>query len=134
MPLQTTLADAWPQAAAQTKTGMPARDFLPVSEELLKEVARRIVGALDPEQVILFGSYAGGTPDADSDVDLLVIMETDLPPAQRALAVCRLLRPRPFPVDIVVKTPAEIDAALATRDPFVSAIVDTGRVLYARPE
>lgn len=132
MTVVKTLSEAWPQARLQPHDQTPDRDFLPVSDALLAEVVRRIVVALDPEQVILFGSYAYGEPHVDSDVDLLVIMETDLPPAQRALAVCRQLRPRPFPVDILVKTPAEVAAAHADHEPFITTIVELGRVLYAR--
>jgi len=51
---------------------------VPVSQQL-PEAVRRIVETLHPEKIILFGSYARGNPTSDSDVDLLVIMETDLP-------------------------------------------------------
>jgi predicted nucleotidyltransferase len=74
--------------------------FQPVTDELLKEVTERIVEALAPEQVILFGSYADGKPTPDSDVDLLIVMETEKRPSQRRQAVSRLFRDRPFPMDI----------------------------------
>ena len=92
------------------------------------------VAALHPEKVILFGSYAYGTPSDHSDVDLLVILETDARPADRYLAVSRLIRPRPFPLDILVKTPDEITQALAKGDGFIREIVTQGRVLYARSD
>jgi hypothetical protein len=65
-------------------------------------------------------------------VDLLVIMETGGRPADRYLAVSRLLRPRPFPLDILVKTPTEIAQALEKKDFFIREIVTRGRVLYER--
>jgi len=102
--------------------------------EILAEIVRRIVTALHPERVILFGSYAYGKPSDHSDVDLLVILETDARPADRYLAVSRLIRPRPFPLDIVVKTPDEITQALVKGDNFISEIVTQGRVLYARSD
>jgi len=74
----------------------------PVAEALPKAV-RRIVEALQPEKIILFGSYAYGRPTADSDVDLLIVMETSASASERYLAVSRLVRPRPFPVDTQVK-------------------------------
>jgi predicted nucleotidyltransferase len=68
----------------------------------------RIARELQPEKIILFGSYAYGKPSADSDVDLLVIMETDKRRSARSWQVARLLIPRSFPVDILVRTPAQI--------------------------
>lgn len=103
----------------------------PVSKSLFDAVAR-IVGELHPYKVVLFGSYAYGTPTPDSDVDLLVIMDTTEPPTQRYLAVSRLLRPRPFPVDILVKTPQEIAEALESGDFFIAEILTQGKILYER--
>jgi predicted nucleotidyltransferase len=105
-----------------------------VTEEILAEIVRRIVTTLHPERVILFGSYAYGTPSDHSDVDFLVILETDARPADRYLAVSRLIRPRPFPLDFVVKTPDEITQALVKGDSFICEIVTQGRVLYARSD
>ncbi len=114
--------------------GVQPPGFEPVTEEALKEIVCRITSGLKPEKIILFGSYVYGTPSADSDVDLLVIMETDARPADRYLAVSRLLRPRPFPLDILVKTPQEIAQALAKGDFFIREIITKGRVLYERPD
>lgn len=83
---------------------------------------------------MLFGSYAYGTPTADSDVDLLVILDTDVPRRERAWLVSRLLIPRPFPVDLLVKTPDEIARALSGRDFFIQEIMARGKVLYERPQ
>ena len=85
-----------------------------------------------PEQIVLFGSYAYGRPTPDSDVDLLVVMDTDAPATERFLAVSRLLRPRPFPVDILVRTPQEYRAALEKGDSFITEIMTQGKVLYER--
>ena len=108
---------------------IPTGQTVAVSETL-PLATERIVSGLRPEKIILFGSYAYGTPTPDSDVDLLVVMETSATNTQRHLAVCRLLRPRPFPVDILVKTPQEIGAALQAGDFFIKEIVSQGRVLY----
>jgi predicted nucleotidyltransferase len=103
----------------------------PVSKTL-PEAVQRIVETLNPEKIILFGSYAEGTPSEDSDVDLLVIMETDASSKDRSWAVSRLLLPRPFPVDILVKTPQEIDRALQKGDFFIKDVISRGKVLYER--
>ncbi|MBM4424748.1 MAG: nucleotidyltransferase domain-containing protein [Chloroflexi bacterium] len=104
---------------------------LPVSESLPAAV-RRIVRHLRPDKIILFGSYAYGKPTPDSDVDLLVVMRTRLKRANRTWAISRLLLPRPFPVDILVRTPKEVEHALAKGDFFIEEITEQGRVLYER--
>jgi uncharacterized protein len=108
-------------------TGWPS----PVAEELPAAV-QRIAQALQPQKIILFGSYAYGTPTPDSDVDLLVIMKTTASQVERSLAVARLLRPRVFPVDILVRTPDEIERALRSGDFFIQEILSRGHVLYER--
>jgi predicted nucleotidyltransferase len=107
--------------------------FQPVTDELLRKVTERIVDALAPEQVILFGSYAYGKPTPDSDVDLLVVMDTPERSSRRRRAVSCLFRERPFPMDIVVRTPTEVKQALARVDPFIRDILRNGKVLYERP-
>ena len=106
--------------------------FPPVAQTLPKAV-KRIADELDPEKIILFGSYAYGTPTPDSDVDLLVIMNTRQKTKDRYLTVGRLLRPRQFPVDIIVKTPDEVKRALKNKKNFfIHNIITRGKVLYER--
>ncbi len=105
---------------------------IPVAEALPAAV-QRLVAALQPEKIILFGSYAYGKPTVDSDVDLLVILETVATSTERYLSVSRLLYPRPFPVDILVRTPREIEQALHKGDFFIREITTQGKVLYERP-
>jgi predicted nucleotidyltransferase len=100
--------------------------------ETLPAAVERIARELQPEKIILFGSYAYGTPTPESDVDLLVIMETEAPSKERSWAVSRLLIPRPFPVDILVRTPQEIERSLGKGDFFVREIMTCGKVLYER--
>ncbi len=101
----------------------------PVSKTLPK-VIQRITQTLHPEKIILFGSYARGTATKDSDVDLLIIMETVARSAERSWMVSRLLIPRPFPVDILVRTPQEVKRALDKGDFFIKEIISQGKVLY----
>jgi predicted nucleotidyltransferase len=107
----------------------PIGSDAPVSETLPKAV-RRIARELRPQKIILFGSYAYGNPTPDSDVDLLIVMQTNAPRKERYLAVSRLLRPRPFAVDIIVKTPQEIKTAIKNGDFFIEEIYTQGKVLY----
>ena len=98
----------------------------------LRPAIQKIVAKLNPEKIVLFGSYAYGIPNPDSDVDLLVIMKTRASLKDRSWAVSRLLMPRPFPVDILVKTPKEIEKALGAKDFFLKEILTRGKVLYDR--
>ena len=100
----------------------------------LRPAIQRIVQELNPEKIVLFGSYAYGNPNPDSDVDLLVIMNTKESHKDRSWAVSRLLLPRPFPVDILVKTPREVNEGLETGDFFLKEILSRGKVLYDRSE
>lgn len=118
--------------------GIQPPGFAPVTREMLQEIVQRIVDGLHPDQIILFGSYAHygidsvSNPTPDSDLDILVIMETDARPVERTLAVSRLLRPRPFPMDILVRTPQEIKLALKNHDSFIREVISHGRVMYDR--
>ncbi len=100
--------------------------------DALPEAVQRLVQELHPEKVILFGSYAYGAPTPDSDVDLLIIADIAGSPKERYLAVSCLLYPRPFPVDVLVKTPREVELALQAGDFFIREILTRGRVLYDR--
>jgi len=98
----------------------------------LRPAIQRIVDELKPEKIILFGSYAYGKPNPHSDVDLLIILKTNASLKERSWNVSRLLLPRPFPVDILVKTPKEVEKALKSGDFFLQDILSHGKVLYER--
>ena len=98
----------------------------------LRPAIQKIVDELNPEKIVLFGSYAYGRPNPHSDVDLLVIMKTSASRKERSWKVSRLLLPRPFPVDLLVKTPKEIERALKSGDFFLREILTRGKVLYER--
>ncbi len=118
----------------QLETKMKPAGFPPVSETLPKAV-ERIVSALRPEKIILFGSYAHGNPTPDSDVDLLVILELQGDYKKKYRAISELLYPRQFPVDIILRTPKEIEEALRggkDNSFFIREILEKGKVLYDR--
>ena len=105
---------------------------VPITETLLQDITDCIVEAFDPEKVVLFGSRAIGTAHPSSDVDLLVIMEAQGTPIQRAVAVKRVCR-RPFvAMDVLVKTPEEVATQLGRGNFFLSQILQEGKVLYER--
>ena len=73
----------------------------PLTEEMLTEIVERIVDALAPEKVILFGSYAEGRANADSDVDLLVVTARPMGYRERFAAMQGLFRDLPLPVQVI---------------------------------
>lgn len=118
----------------QIKTNGQPTGFPPVSQTLPQAI-ERIVAELNPEKIILFGSYAYGNPTPDSDVDLLVVIETNGKNNEMYRAVSNLLYPRQFPVDIIIKTPNEVEAALkggVDNGFFIREIMKKGKVLYDR--
>lgn len=106
--------------------------WMPITEDKIRQAARKIVQVAHPETIILFGSYAYGKPTLDSDVDLLVVMESDQSIHARTVELSRILSPRPFPVDIVTRTPAELKDRLDIGDSFFEEIVTKGKVLHGR--
>jgi predicted nucleotidyltransferase len=103
-----------------------------VTGELLADITRRVVDEFQPHKVVLFGSYAYGEPDLDSDVDLLVVMESTESMAQRIIRVAEVAQVRFLPMDILVYTPGELGERLSKGDFFIAEILQKGRVLYER--
>jgi predicted nucleotidyltransferase len=97
---------------------------------VIRRFARQVAERFQPDKIILFGSYAYGTPHADSDVDVLVIM-----PARNQIdQACRIddaLDP-PFPLDLIVRTPNNLAWRLRERDSFHTEILTKGKVLYEK--
>jgi len=97
----------------------------------IRELARRIAREFDPEKIILFGSYADGTPSPDSDVDLLVITPVVGKSWRKAAEIRNRVRSR-FPMDLLVRAPEEMRQRLEAGDPFLREIAERGVVLHAR--
>ncbi len=103
-----------------------------ISEEQIQAVVRRIVEGYQPDRIILFGSYAYGTPTEDSDLDLLVVKSGLGPTRQeRAMAVRRLVRGSGVPLDVWVSTPAEVAVAAQVRFTIEAQALTRGKLLYA---
>src|SRR5213082_2379728 len=98
---------------------------------VIRRFARQVAERFQPDKIILFGSYAYGTPHADSDVDILVVM-----PARnqrdQAHKIHWAIQP-PFPLDIIVRTPQGLRRRLEEGDSFLREIVSQGKVLYESP-
>jgi predicted nucleotidyltransferase len=101
-----------------------------VPMRVIRRFARSVAEKFRPEKIILFGSYAYGTPNADSDVDILVVM----PARNQGSKAGRIRRevPAPFPMDLIVRTPEELRWRLAEGDSFHTEITSRGKVLYEK--
>jgi predicted nucleotidyltransferase len=101
---------------------------------VIKRFAAQIAETFHPEKIILFGSYAYGTPHEESDVDLLVIM-----PARNAIDQSIRIGnavEAPFSLDLIVRTPWQMKLGLREDDCdwFLREIVEKGKVLYEAPD
>ena len=97
--------------------------------EYIKQLCERIAEHYQPEKIILFGSHAYGQPTPESDVDLLVMMDFEGSPIQQAIKISRKLG-LVTPVDLLVRTPAQVDERLRIEDQFMREIVERGEVMY----
>jgi predicted nucleotidyltransferase len=99
---------------------------------VIRDFARRVVDRFQPDKIILFGSYAYGTPHEDSDVDILVVMpaRNQLDQAVRIELACEPY----FPLDIIVRTPYRMRWRLKEGDSFLREIVTKGKVLYEKAD
>jgi predicted nucleotidyltransferase len=100
-----------------------------VTLQAIREIVQQIVERFRPQKVILFGSYAQGKPTPDSDVDLLVVMETS-EQALHAAAHISAAIDHPFPLDILVFRPSELKASLERKGVFATEVMAKGIVLH----
>jgi len=100
-----------------------------VAMKQIEDIGREIGRVFHPDRVILFGSYAQGTPSEDSDVDLLVVMPSENEPVARSVEIRLTVRPQ-FPVDLLVRSRAAVDRRIAMGDDFMRDILAKGKVLY----
>jgi len=109
----------------------------PITDELLKEMASKIVNAINPCKVVLFGSYARGTARPDSDLDFLVVEDGpfDATRSRRAemARLWKLLGSYPVSKDFLVFTPEEINKWGQEKNHVVFHALREGKVLYERP-
>ncbi len=105
---------------------------LEISPEEIRAVADQIARKFNPQRIILFGSYARGNSHPSSDVDLLVVLEENANELDIDIEVILSVAHK-FPMDILVRSPREIDKRLQMGDPFIRDIIEQGVVLYERP-
>jgi predicted nucleotidyltransferase len=107
-----------------------------VTQGQIETYAADVAREFRPLKIVLFGSYAYGTPNDDSDVDLMVILPKDNSGrrnSERALAIRKKI-PKPFPLDLVVRDPEDIAWRLEEGDSFLKDVLTKGRLLYETPD
>ncbi len=105
------------------------RSFPVVDMNSIHALIERIIQTYHPERIVLFGSYAYGTPTVDSDVDLLVVLPCEGKGARQAVEILNTVHPE-FPVDLLVRTPEQVRQRLAWNDFFLREILEKGKILY----
>lgn len=103
-----------------------------IEESKILEIANRIAIGFSPDKIILFGSYATGQANEDSDLDLLIVKDTDLPMHKRNIEIRRALIGTKVPMDLLVYTNSEFENEKNQKYSFLYQLTDKTRTLYDR--
>jgi predicted nucleotidyltransferase len=117
-----------------TALNVPAinqRKHIPM--EAIDDVVQQIIEKFHLQRILLFGSYARGAPRPESDVDILVVMESTLRDTEQALQICQQIEYR-FGLDLLVISPKKLSQRLGLGDSFLREVIEKGRVLYESPD
>ena len=98
----------------------------------INEIALRIADKIDPDKIILFGSYAKGNNNESSDIDLIIVKQSHLPRPHRGLDIQKLFYRSLIPLDIKFYTPEEYKSDLENKYSFLSSVIHESTVLYER--
>jgi predicted nucleotidyltransferase len=101
-----------------------------VDKAKIQEVINTIIVGYRPSKIIIFGSYAKGTATESSDLDLLIIKDTEEPKYRRAVSVRKLFSSQPCAMDILVYTPKEYDHLLHYKSLMPYIATKEGKILY----
>ncbi|MDE3090320.1 MAG: nucleotidyltransferase domain-containing protein [Chloroflexota bacterium] len=106
---------------------------MPTTNQQLDQAVDRLVKEFEPQKIVLFGSYVWGTPRPDSDIDLLVIVESSpLSPTRRAAQAYRCLQGLKIPVEVIVSTRHEIERYRSVPASLTRRILERGQVVYGQ--
>ena len=95
----------------------------------IKNLCQQIVENFNPQKIILFGSHAYGKPTADSDVDLLVVMQFEGRDSHKAVEILTRLK-TDLPLDLLVRTSEQVRERIEMEDFFMREIAQRGKILY----
>lgn len=100
--------------------------------KIIKEIAKQIADRFHPDKVLLVGSYAYGSPNKNSDVDLLVILPSKKRNAEQALEISRAID-HPFPMDLMTFTPQQVFQRVKGGDLILQEMLQKGKISYEAP-
>ena len=103
-----------------------------ITDDMISEMVKKIVEKFYPEKIIMFGSQVWGTPKEWSDIDILVIVNSSELTAKLAAKISIVAKPYCVPMDILVRTPDEVEQRIKIGDHFIKKILAEGKVLYER--
>jgi predicted nucleotidyltransferase len=99
----------------------------------IDDIITRIATKFNPDKIILFGSYAAGNPNNnDSDIDLLIIKDSDLPKHKRSFEIQKSLIGSMIPMDILVYTNKEFEKEKNEKYSFINSAIKTSKIVYER--
>lgn len=103
-----------------------------VTQDQITQLVKEIADGYKPEKIYLFGSYANGVPNFDSDIDLYIVKETDERWIDRRIAAKKSIKNYIAPMDIIVYTPKEVDDAMNLVVNIGKIAINTGKLVYER--
>lgn len=103
-----------------------------VTQVEIQQLVNEIAEGYKPDKIYLFGSYANGTPNADSDIDLFIVKDTNKRKNERSIDVRMTIKHYINSMDIIVYTPAELKKAMTYFMNIGKIAVNTGKLLYER--
>ena len=99
-------------------------------DDVVDGIIGKIVDECNPKAIVPFGSVSKGTSTEDSDIDLMVILNTDLSYCERTLAVRKSIGVTTIPIDILAFTPEEVEKERNNRFSIIHEVLRTGKVVY----
>jgi predicted nucleotidyltransferase len=103
-----------------------------IENSKINEIVNKIALNFNPDKIFLFGSYASGSPNRDSDLDLLIIQNSKLPRHRRVFEIRKSLIGSMIPLDIIVYTPEEFESEKDNKFSFINHAIKTSKLLYER--
>lgn len=105
-----------------------------ISQEKISDIVNRIVIHYNPEKIILFGSYANGPVNENSDLDFIIIKNTEKPKHRRGREVRRFLLGSMVPLDLKIYTPEEFETECNLNYSFVNSAIKNSVIVYERKD
>jgi len=105
-----------------------------ISRTKISDIVNKIASNYNPERIFLFGSYANDSANEDSDLDFIIIKQTDTPKHKRGREVRRFLLGSMVPIDLKIYTPKEFDEEKNINYSFLNSAIKGAKVLYERKD